>query len=108
MAYQFWILLIYVGTPLIAVALQNERLRQQFLLTYLFGWIVVGSIMANFFASVGPCFLHAYTGSDHFNPLMDYLQFADTQYPILVLDVQAKLLSWQHDGSGQLGRVRTR
>ncbi len=104
MAYQFWILLIYVGTPLIAVALQNERLRQQFLLTYLFGWIVVGSIMANFFASVGPCFLHAYTGSDHFNPLMDYLQFADTQYPILVLDVQAKLLSWQHDGSGQLGR----
>lgn len=102
--YQLWILLLYIALPMLAIFFQPGRLRTQFLCTYLLSWIVLGAILANLWSSVGPCFLEAYTGSQHFRPLMDQLRELDMQYPILALDVQSTLLQWQKVGGDQLGQ----
>jgi hypothetical protein len=103
--YQCWILLLYIATPLMAVgAFGSPKVRYRFLLASTLCWIIIGSVLANMLASVGPCFLKAYTGSAHFDPLMLYLQTANQGYPLMVLDVQKTLLDWQQSGGSQLGR----
>ncbi len=103
--YQCWILFLYIATPLIAVgAFGSPKVRHRFLLASTLCWIIIGSVLANMLASVGPCFLRAYSGSAHFDPLMSYLQTANQNYPLMVLDVQKTLLDWQQSGGSQLGR----
>ncbi len=103
--YQCWILFLYIATPLMAVgAFGSPVVRYRFLLASTLCWIIIGSVLANLLASVGPCFLKAYTGSAHFDPLMLYLQTVNQDYPLMVLDVQKTLLGWQQSGGSQLGR----
>lgn len=102
--YQLWVLLLYVALPMIAIFMQRGPLRTQFLCTYLMSWILLGALLANFWSSVGPCFLEAYTGSDHFKQLTDQLLETDKLFPILALDVQSTLLQWQKVGGDQLGQ----
>lgn len=103
--YQSWILLLYIATPLFAVGVfVSPIVRHRFLLASTLCWIIIGSVLANMLASVGPCFLKAYTGSAHFDPLMLYLQTANQDYPLMALDVQKTLLKWQQSGGSQLGR----
>lgn len=102
--YHVWVLLLYIGLPLICLMIRSKRLMQQFMVSYFLCWIVVGSLLANVFASVGPCFLEPMTGDAHFRPLMDYLTFADNQYPLQFLDVQSRLLQWSIENDSQLGR----
>lgn len=104
MAYQIWILLLYVLVPMVWTMRIPKSLRKQFGLSYVLCWTIIGAILANIFSSVGPCFLEPMTGNNDFRPLMDYLYATDRQFPIFALDVQQSLLKWQLRGDGNLGR----
>jgi hypothetical protein len=102
--YHLWVLLLYVGTPLLCIYFRTHPVFRQFICSYLLCWALIGSVFANIFASVGPCFLEEFTGNPHYRPLMDYLHGVDRQYPLMFLDVQQSLLGWQRDGDTNLGR----
>lgn len=102
--YHSWILLLYIGMPLVCLWIERPDIRRQFLVAYLLCWIVLGTVLAIALASVGPCFMEAFFGDRSFRPLMDYLAFADTRYPIWVLDVQRELIAWHQQKSHELGR----
>lgn len=102
--YHLWILLLYVGAPLVCIWIERPDLRRQFVLAYILCWSVLGTALAIAFASVGPCFLEAFSGRTTFHPLMEYLADADRHYPIWTLDVQQQLLDWHRQHSHDLGR----
>ncbi|MEL1251024.1 phosphatase PAP2 family protein [Aurantiacibacter gilvus] len=103
-AYHSWILLIYAGGVYFAVYEDNRALALRYFIAYFSIWILGGVCMAIGFASVGPCFASPILGIDTFEGQMTYLQAANTQYPVLVLDVQQRLLDWHFSGSHGLGR----
>jgi PAP2 superfamily len=79
----------------------NERLRQQFFLTLMLGWILLGNIGAIVFASAGPCYYGRITGAaDPYSPLMDYLMATNQSYPIWALTAQGVL--WDNFALGGL------
>jgi hypothetical protein len=51
-------------------------LRQQFLKTYLFAWVVLGNVAALAFMSAGPVYYEHVTGSARFAPILHYLEFS--------------------------------
>lgn len=102
--YQIWILLIYMGTIYVAFHVGDRSLRLRYFKAFFAIWTVNGILLAIAFASVGPCFLGAMLGNDHFSDQMDYLQRANAQWPIMSLDVQQKLIAWHNSGSSELGR----
>lgn len=102
--YHLWILLLYMGLPLVCGWLANPAIRLQFLLSYALCWIVLGTILAIALSSVGPCFFEIFYGDARFRPLMDYLAAADRVYPLMALDVQKTLIDWKTLGSHGLGR----
>lgn len=103
-AYHLWVLLLYMGLPLIYGWLGNPVVRLQFLISHALCWIVLGTIMATWLASVGPCFVETFFGDPHFRPLMDYLHRADSIHPLMALDVQQTLIDWKRAGTPGLGR----
>lgn len=102
--YHLWILLIYAGSIYFAVYLTDARLRFRYFVSFFAIWIVCGVILATLLASVGPCFASPILGIDTFKPQMDYLNEANTHYPVMVLDIQQELLAWHRLGSYGLGR----
>lgn len=62
-AYHLWFLPMSFGVILCALAgRKSYRLRTQYLFSYLAIWIGVGSILAWFMPSAGPCFYNDYVG----------------------------------------------
>ncbi len=104
MAYQVWILLLYIAFPLVCIWRGNQLLRQQMIISFLMSWIIIGVFMANWLASVGPCFLEEMIGDTRFREQMVYLTNVDKLYPLFVLDVQRELLESYHAGNHGLGR----
>lgn len=104
MAYQVWILLLYIMLPLLCVWMRPGKFATQVLASYFLCWIIIGAVFANLFASVGPCFVQPFYGDARFVPLMDYLKSVNTQYPLMFLDVQASLLEWKLNNESELGR----
>lgn len=104
MAYQLWILFLYIAFPLVCIWQGNQILRQQMIISFLLSWIVIGVIMANWLASVGPCFLEPMTGDPRFSAQTAYLAGVDKIYPLLVLDVQKELLASYLASNHGLGR----
>lgn len=94
-AYHLWILLLYVGGVFFCFMVRDRSVRNRYFIS-LFGiWLVCGVALATAFASVGPCFLEPLMGNRRFAAQMDYLYWADSQLPIMVLNVQERLLIWQ-------------
>jgi hypothetical protein len=102
--YHLWVLLLYMGLPLVYGWLGKPDVRLQFLIAHALSWIVLGTVMATWLASVGPCFAEPMLGDAHFRPLMAYLHAADRSYPLMALDVQQTLIDWKQAGSHGLGR----
>jgi hypothetical protein len=72
----------------------NRRLRLQFLLTYALCWILLGTVLAYWLSSAGPCYYGLVeAGSDPFAPLMAYLYGVHAQVPLNALQVQEWLWS---------------
>lgn len=90
--YNLWLFIMYGVLMWQIFCSGNKTIRMQFLLSYLILWIVLGSILAAIFSSVGPCYYgYAMNGENPFAGLMDYLYFAQESYPMWALDVQQEL-----------------
>lgn len=102
--YHTWFLLIYVGTLFFAVMVKDRALRCRYFIAYFLMWTIGGMAMAVGLASVGPCFLEPLLGNPHFAEQMAYLEAADRQYPVAVLEVQRELIAWFRAGDFGFGR----
>ena len=79
---------------------RNRKLRLQFLLTYALCWILLGTVLAYWLSSAGPCYYGLVeAGPDPFAPLMDYLYGVHAQVPLNALQVQ----EWLWSGYAGLG-----
>jgi membrane-associated phospholipid phosphatase len=64
-------------------------------------WIVLGTVLATVFSSVGPCFYGLLIGgNDPYAPLMTSLHAADKVIPVWALDVQEMLWSGFKESGG--------
>jgi hypothetical protein len=62
-AYHLWFVPMSFGVFLCALASQKSyRLRTQYILSYMTIWIGLGSVLAWFMPSAGPCFYNDYVG----------------------------------------------
>lgn len=102
--YHLWLFLIYAGGLYFAFKLEQPELRERYFVSYFLIWTVIGGLMAIYFSSVGPCFAYPLLGIPDFEPLMAELRAANSQIPIMVLDVQDELILWQQNSENGLGR----
>ena len=102
--YHLWFMLIYGGSIFFAFYVNDRHLRARYFIAFFGIWCVLGIALSYTFASVGPCFVQPLLGDGHYAEQMRYLRWADTQYPVLVLEVQRMLLEWQLSGDHGLGR----
>jgi hypothetical protein len=71
----------------------NREERTRFFLTYMVGWILLGTVVATLLSSAGPCFYSAVTGAPSpYAPLLAYLHSVDAWHSLISLEVQAILL----------------
>jgi hypothetical protein len=71
----------------------NREERTRFFLTYMVGWILLGTVVATLLSSAGPCFYSAVTGAPSpYAPLLAYLHSVDASHSLISLEVQAILL----------------
>lgn len=100
--YHAWFLLIYSGT--IYFAIYAPSFRRTYFFCFFSSWFLIGIVLATVFASVGPCFLDPLFGLSDFSGQMEYLRRVDEKFPVLVLDVQQRLLAWHSLGDHGIGR----
>lgn len=103
MLYLIWLPLLLIALIYFSFLTKRPELRAQFLLTYFSCWALLGSLCAIAFASVGPCFVHTLIGRDDFMPLMQYLDYADSKWPIWAIHIQDRLALQLAEGSRELG-----
>lgn len=90
--YNLWFFVMYALLTLQAFALKDQRLRMQFLLSFVVTWIVLGTLGAILFSSMGPCYFPGFEPeSGPYAPLMAYLREAGEQVPVWALNVQQML-----------------
>ncbi len=90
--YGLWFFVL--AAVIIWQAITKERYyRMQFLLTFMVSWIILGTIMAYYFSSAGPCFYNTYVSAtdNPYLPLMVYLYHAA---PPWVIELQNTLLTY--------------
>ena len=75
--YNLWLPLMYLILLWQIFSLRDGRLRQQYLISFLLAWALLGNALALLFSSAGPCFYgEVVAGADPYAPLMDYLRSA--------------------------------
>jgi hypothetical protein len=100
--YNLWFFVMYAILPLQAFALKDLRLRMQFLLSFVLTWILLGTVGAIWFSSMGPCYYPSF-GQENgpYAPLMAYLRDAGEQVPVWALNVQQML--WDNYQNNKAG-----
>ncbi len=102
--YNLWMLIIFVVIFWQAFTLADPQRRMQFFVAFALCWSLLGSAMATWLSSAGPCYFPNVTGQEGaFVPLMDYLRAADERYPIWALDTQEMLWANYEAGGLTLG-----
>ncbi|RVC62985.1 hypothetical protein EN759_26730, partial [Mesorhizobium sp. M00.F.Ca.ET.038.03.1.1] len=91
--YNLWFAEVFIVLFCVVFSTGNERLRSQFLVTFILSWVLLGNVLAAAFASVGPAFVSPFYSDSTFSPLMDYLRTTNITYPVLALDTQNYLLA---------------
>lgn len=100
--YNLWFFVMYAILTLQAFALKDLRLRMQFLLSFVVTWILLGTLGAIWFSSMGPCYYPSFTQeSGPYAPLMAYLREAGEHIPVWALNVQQML--WDDYQSSKTG-----
>lgn len=84
------------GTYLILLAgwisfTRNRAVQIKAALAFNLCWLLLGSVLATYFASVGPCFYDAVYGADRFAPLMDGLDRVDREHLLLAFKAMSFL-----------------
>jgi hypothetical protein len=100
--YNLWFFIMYALLTLQAFDTSNPALRMRFLLSFVLSWIVLGTLGAIAFASLGPCYDPGITqDAGPYAPLMNYLNEANEQVPVWALHVQQML--WDNYQNSQSG-----
>lgn len=100
--YNLWFFIMYALLTLQAFDTRNRALRMRFLLSFVLSWIVLGTLGAIAFSSLGPCYDPGI--ARHEGPyvqLMDYLRETNKQVPVWALNVQQML--WEKYQNNQAG-----
>jgi hypothetical protein len=85
-------------------SLRNRPLRMQFMLSYVFAWAILGSLVALAFSSAGPCFYgDIVDGPNPYAGLMSYLNHADGSVKIWSLEAQSYLWENYLDKDAKIG-----
>jgi len=102
--YHLWFFALFLTLFWQAFSLSDQRLRQQFFLSFMGCWMAVGTLAATALSSVGPVYYEKVTGSDGgFGPLLAYLHRAAESVPIWALDVQDALWAAHVGGHAAIG-----
>ncbi len=105
--YNFWFFLQLFVVIWQIFSLNRPRLRMQFLISFVLVWMVLGSFLAIFLASAGPCFYSNITNlPDPYSDLFKYLYsandlLAENGLSLWALDTQNYL--WEHFEETTLG-----
>lgn len=103
--YHLWLFVIYGLLSLLAFSMRNPKLRMQFLLSFMLTWILLGTLGAVFFSSVGPCYYPNFPPENGpYAPLMHYLKTANEVSPVWALDVQQLLWDDYQNNKSGIGR----
>lgn len=99
LAYYAW-MPVTVAMVLFMAWSGRRELRQQFLLTFVLGWIILGTLGAYIFSSAGPVYFGAVTGAPNpYLPLLEYLHRVDARLGLTAVEVQARLWTDYRHGS---------
>lgn len=109
--YNLWFFIMWLSVLYVTLRPDIRRVRTQYLLAFPLTWILLGSLMALFFSSAGPCYYaHVVSGPDPYHPLMARLHELDahirTWSPALglhALDLQDMLWKLYLDREHALG-----
>jgi len=72
--YNLWFLLMWGSVLFFIVRRDLTALRNQYLITFLSSWLLIGGITATLLSSAGPCYAHLVDPEQtHYLPLMDRL-----------------------------------
>lgn len=86
--YNLWLLALFIALYWQMFSLRDQKIRMQFFYTFVLAWAINGTFLAILFSSVGPCFLERLTGSDYYQPLMDYLHHANQSLELFAITTQ--------------------
>ena len=90
--YHLWVFVMNGMLLWQICTLKDSLLRMQFLLCFLLLWVVLGSVLATIFASVGPCYYgEVVVGINPYEDLLGYLWDAHNYQTLWALDMQKKL-----------------
>jgi hypothetical protein len=102
--YNLWFFVMYAVLFWQAFNLSDIRQRMQFFLTFIASWVLMGTVVATLFSSVGPCYYgHVVGGENIFQPLMEYLWRANEAFPVWALRIQEMLWEAYEVGGTDLG-----
>ncbi|MDB5491827.1 MAG: hypothetical protein JWO78_1676 [Micavibrio sp.] len=100
--YNFWFFILLGVLYWQIYDLRRPDLRMQFFWTFFLIWIVVGTILATYFSSMGPCFYsHVMKGPNPFADQMKYLIDLNKVMPIWAISTQD--LVWDSYKASELG-----
>ena len=105
--YNVWFVVVWMAFVWMAFAKRQSELRLQYLLAYILGWSIGGSLLAVVFSSAGPVYYgNLGLGADPYAPLMSYLRSVSEVVPLWALDTQDMLWeSYQNDGKGLVSGI---
>jgi hypothetical protein len=87
--YVSWFVVLYGVLMWQIFSQRDERLRSQFIASFMLAWIVLGTLGATLLSSAGPCYYGLVTGlPDPYAPLMDYLREVSQTYNLFALQAQ--------------------
>nr|OED58348.1 hypothetical protein BEI47_01270 [Aliivibrio fischeri] len=72
LAYQVWFFLVYMLLCYYIVS-KSSVIRSQYIITWLFCWIIIGNLLALLLSSAGPVYAYKLFGYDDYLPLMKLL-----------------------------------
>jgi hypothetical protein len=108
--YTIWFVLVWISLIYCIARADDARFRMQFMLSFLLCWIIVGSAMAYWLASAGPCFYQGVFGDARYAPLMERLHTLDQQiasiapaWRLISLDEQNWLWTAYKDNADNFG-----
>ncbi|MGF1719959.1 phosphatase PAP2 family protein [Vibrio kyushuensis] len=96
--YHTWFLLMWGSLLFFVIDRKSKLLRDQYLLSFLSSWLLIGGLSATLLSSAGPCYIHLLNPEhNYFLPLIDILRTQSRQLleigfpPVWAIDVQDAL-----------------
>ncbi len=77
--YNLWFFIMWGMLLYFVIHRKDDQLRNQFLLTFLSSWFIIGNIMATLLSSAGPVFISHFNDQDLYLPLMQRLNMQSAE-----------------------------